>query len=177
MKLLRAVSAALEAAGVPHALVGAGAMTVHGVGRSTLDLDLLTTSPAVLAPDFWEKRTPAGAVAEVRPGDADDPLAGVVRFGAPDEAPVDLIVGRFDWQAEIVDRAVPMSLGEVTLPVAGAADLVLLKLFAGGAQDAWDIVQLLATQDDQQLVRDVESRLDALPPESAALWSRIRGPE
>lgn len=177
MKLLAAVCAALDAAGISYALIGAGALTVHGVGRSTLDLDLLTTDPAVLVAGFWERRPGGLASADVRRGDAADPLAGVVRFEAGNEAPVDLVVGRSEWQKRILGRARRLSLGEVTLPVAGAADLILLKLFAGGSQDAWDIVQILAAGGRADLAAEVESRLGDLPAEAAALWSRIRGAE
>ena len=174
LKLLAAVCAALDAAAIPYALIGAGALTVHGVGRSTLDLDLLTTDPSVLAAGFWRRRMTGGASADVRRGDSDDPLAGVVRFGAADEAPVDLVVGRSEWQSRILRRAQRLSLGRIALPVAGAADLILLKLFAGGSQDAWDIVQVLAAGDASSLATDVESRLPELPPEAAAFWWRIR---
>lgn len=152
-------------------------MAVHGVGRSTLDLDLLTTDASVLETGFWRAKLAPGIQADVRRGAADDPLAGVVRFSAPDESPVDLVVGRLEWQAVIVRQASPMSLGEVTLPVASAADLVLLKLYAGGAQDAWDVVQLLATPGGAALVTHVEARLSALPAEASVLWGRIRRAE
>ena len=32
---------ALQSAGIPHALIGAGALALHGVSRSTFDIDLL----------------------------------------------------------------------------------------------------------------------------------------
>ena len=63
----------------------------------------------------------------------------MVRFGAPGESPIDVVVGKFGWQRRVLERAEPM--GE--LPVVRAADLILLKLYAGGPQDAWDIQQLL----------------------------------
>ena len=36
MKLLATVCAALEASAIPYALIGAGALTVRGVGRAAL---------------------------------------------------------------------------------------------------------------------------------------------
>ncbi len=177
MNLLERVCGTLDASGIPYALIGAGAMTVHGIGRSTLDLDLLATDRAVLEGPFWKSVTAGGAAADVRRGDADDPLAGVVRFQVENESPVDLVVGRSDWQERVLARAVRMPVGELALPVVGAADLILLKLFAGGSQDAWDVDQLLAVGDRRALVREVESRLVDLPPDAAALWSRILGGE
>jgi hypothetical protein len=96
-----------------------------------------------------------------------------VRFEATGAYPVDLLVGRFEWQQHILDRAERLPVGRGNVPVVGAADLILLKLFAGGSQDAWDIEQLLAV--NFAAARDVEARLPELPPESATLWARLHG--
>jgi hypothetical protein len=170
LKLFDEVCARLDAASVPYALVGAAAMGVNGVARSTLDLDVLTLDPVVLEAAFW-KGLP-GTV-RARRGDAEDPLAGAVRLESPDAYPVDVIVGRFAWQSRIVERAERLPVGRGRVPVVGAADLVLLKLFAGGAQDAWDVQQLL--QVHRGAAAEVEARLPELPPEAAALWARVRG--
>ena len=73
--LLDDVSSELGGRGVPHALIGAGALAVHGVSRSTFDLDLLATDRAVLAPAFWTPLATRGDAVDVRVGDDDDPLA------------------------------------------------------------------------------------------------------
>lgn len=63
----------------------------------------------------------------------------------------------------------------VRVPVATVSDLILLKLYAGGPQDAWDIEQLLEIAADRaDLEARAEAQLDALPAESRRLWSRIR---
>ena len=54
-----------------------------------------------------------------------------------------------------------------------AADLVLLKLYAGGLQDAWDVQQLLARPFREDLIREVESRLSELPARCQELWRKI----
>jgi hypothetical protein len=61
-----------------------------------------------------------------------------------------------------------------TLAVAEAADLVLLKLYADGVQDRWDIAQLLALDDGEDIGRDVERRLGALPRAARDRWSEFR---
>jgi hypothetical protein len=58
--------------------------------------------------------------------------------------------------------------------VVGAADLVLLKLYAGGSQDCWDIEQLLADVDTAAIVAQVDSRIAMLPAHAAELWRRLR---
>ena len=145
------------------------------MGRSTLDLDLLTTRRDVLEPSFWRPLESGDIAVEVRRGDPDDPLAGAVRFRGSEVEPVDLIVGRFDWQTEIVERARRLPLIDGGVPVADAADLILLKLYAGGSQDAWDIEQLLAAGDVERLRARVCEGIDRLPPEAGELWRRIAG--
>ena len=53
------------------------------------------------------------------------------------------------------------------------ADLVLLKLYAGGPQDAWDVEQLLRLKGRTPLVADVERQLPRLPEHATVLWRRI----
>ncbi len=114
MTLRSRVVTALRGAGTPHALIGAGALAVHGVTRATLDFDLFVLDSSC------RRATPEG----------------------------DLLVVR-------------------------AADLILLKLFAGGAQDAWDIQQLLEGEDRAELIEEVEKLLPELPAQAAKLWRRI----
>lgn len=173
MSLLVDVVGQLEKSGIRCALIGAEALSLRGASRSTLDRDLLTTDPRSLAEALWAPLRISGSRCKIRRGDAEDPLAGVVRFTAEGERPVDLIVGRQIWQTRILERAEFLDLGELSLPVPRAADLVLLKLYAGGGQDAWDIAQLLAGEGRAPLVAEVEMRLDELPPEARLLWNRI----
>jgi len=154
-------------------LIGAGALAARGVARSTFDLDLLTTDRRALASTTWDTLRGSTAV-DIELGDDSDPLAGVVRFGVAGERPIDLIVGRQAWQREVIERADRLTVGGLALPVARAADLVLLKLYAGGPQDAWD-VQQLAAAGGTSLAEEVEFGLSDLPPDARELWTRLRG--
>jgi hypothetical protein len=127
--------------------VGAAALAVHGVSRATRDLDLLVTDAACLAESTWTTLREQGVTATIRRGDADDPLAGVVRLAAAGEAPVDLVIGRAGWQARVLARA--------------------------GPQDAWDIAQLLDAVDRPALVAAVEASLPDLPDDARRLWVRV----
>lgn len=169
MSLLERVVSLLERRHVRFALIGAAAMAAHGVSRSTSDIDLFTTDRRTLDRDVW---TGTDAV-DVRRGDADDPLAGVVRISGPDAAAIDIVVGRDAWQDRVLAAAGVATIEDVAVPVVDVAGLVLLKLFAGGPQDAWDIEQLLAVG-DEHVVAAVERGLPDLPPASASLWKRIR---
>jgi hypothetical protein len=148
-------------------------MAVHGVSRATRDLDLLITVPTMLDVAAWSALTAAGIRVDMRRGAVDDPLAGVVRISAPNERGVDVVVGRHAWQAAVVERAREAEIDRERVPVVRAADLVLLKLYAGGPQDAWDIVQLLAADDRDALVATVTDLVSALPADARALWESI----
>ena len=171
MTLLDRVAALLATRQVPHALIGAAALAVAGIARSTFDLDLLTTDARVLDDQLWTPLRDAGVSIEVRRGDADDPLLGVVRLDAPGERPVDVIVGRHEWQTTAVARARP---DPEAIPVVLPRDLVLLKLYAGGTQDLWDVRALLDLPEAAALTADVEADLDRLPRSAREAWARVR---
>jgi hypothetical protein len=131
MTLADRVVAVLTGHGIPHALIGAAALAAAGIARSTFDLDLLTTDARVLQADLWQDLRDAGAAVDVRPGDHSDPLLGVVRLEMPDQRPVDLIVGRHQWQRIAIERARREPGGiAVVIP----RDLVLLNSMPAAAR-------------------------------------------
>lgn len=173
MSLLREVTTHLESLGVRFALIGAAAMAFHGTSRATLDIDLFLIDARVLDPDLWSDVLPGSVEVTIRKGDLDDPLAGVVRLSTEGERDVDLVVGKRSWQRDVIERAVPGSYSSVDLGVVEPADLVLLKLYAGGPQDAWDIRQLLSSESAADLARTTAERIHQLPEDARELWARI----
>lgn len=171
MTLLDDVVAILAHEGVDQALVGASALAAHGVSRSTLDQDLLVVERRTLEPTFWAPLGRDTAV-DARRGDADDPLAGVVRITRHGERVVDIVVGRDAWQREVLSRA--QMLAGLGVRVVEPADLILLKLYAGGSQDRWDIEQLLALDSAGAITAAVDTRAGALPQASRDLWAQLR---
>lgn len=172
-KALDAILRTLERAGIPTALIGASALAVHGLSRSTADIDLLICDTRVLERDFWRALGP-DVMVDVRRGDANDPLAGVVRAASSDGRDVDLVVAKGAWARDVIGRA--EIHGAFPVRTARAADLVLLKLYAGGSQDRWDIEQLLAAGDRSALVAEIDGHVSALPSAARALWAALRPP-
>jgi hypothetical protein len=111
MSLLEEISATLTAAGIRHALIGALALAAYGVNRASVDLDLFVADASCLRPGVWADLQSRGIAVDVRKGDMTDPLAGVVRFQAPGESPIDIVVGKWTWQTRILERAEP--IGEI----------------------------------------------------------------
>jgi len=83
LSLLGRVAAQLRERRISFAVIGAAAMAVRGVSRSTRDVDLLVVDPECLSPVTWEALRREGIVVSIRRGDAEDPLAGAVRLTGP----------------------------------------------------------------------------------------------
>jgi predicted nucleotidyltransferase len=169
-------AAALDDAGLPFALIGATAMSVHGVPRTTRDVDLLVASPRSLDDEVWADVR--GAV--IRRGDDDDPLHGVVRIGSPRaRMPVDVVVPRGGWLADVVARAIRdgprVSLGGVEVPVVTLEDLVLLKADAGGYTDRQDILLVLAAWPARSdaIAAHVEAELPRTSDWTRSVWRQV----
>ena len=171
MSLLARVCGLLEAAQVPHALVGAAALAARGVARSTYDIDVLTVEARVLASGLWDGLRAEGVAVDILRGDLDDPLGGVIRVTDAGERPIDVIVGKGRWQARAIERAERPADGP---PVVAARDLVLLKLYAGGTQDVWDVRALLELAERDELVAQVDEDVAELSAEMRARWAAIR---
>lgn len=171
--LARDVHRVLDDGAIPHAVIGATALILHGLARNTLDIDFLVTDLRCLQSTTWSA-LPTGTQHEVFRGDFDDPLAGAVRFRRQAERPVDVVVGKLRIDREAVARAESRPLFGVEVRVVTIADAILLKLAAGGPGDLWDIERLLALRADREaLVSQVEASLDILPGDAAALWQKI----
>jgi len=161
----------LSEANVAYAVVGAVALAARGASRSTFDFDFMVAERRVLREDFWTVVRDGGAEVEIRQGDYDDPLAGVVRIGGTE--PVDIIVAKNRWQSDIVQRAESVQVRGLLLPIPSTADLVLLKLFAGGYRDLDDIRTLLHLSEGRELVREVSAALEGLPAEMHKRWAQL----
>lgn len=100
----------------------------------------------------------------------DDDLDRYVRATASSERPVDVVVGKHSWQSRAIDRVVPMGH---RIPVVLARDLALLKLYAGGPQDLWDVQELLR-QSPPSLEAEVSEDVAALSSQMQRQWLAIR---
>lgn len=154
------------------AVIGAYALAARGYVRQTTDLDLMTTDSKALDESIWTDLREQGARIEVRRGDFDDPLAGVVRVQETNSS-IDVIVGKDRWQKAVIDRAEAMRIGDTTFNIVRTGDLILLKLFAGGYADLHDIHRLLDIGSRADLIAEVTQSLADLPNEMRALWQRL----
>jgi hypothetical protein len=89
--------------------------------------------------------------------------------------PVDVVVGRSPWTQRILQRKSEVRLGDQSIPVVDRADLVLLKLYAGGPQDLLDARMLLAAGDETETQRIIEGRLAEAPAAVRSAWRELTG--
>lgn len=139
----------------------------------TIDYDFLTTDPRVLRVEVWNELRERGARVDPREGDADDPLAGVVQIVFADGVEADVVLAKWKWEGEIIERAQRVDLGGTCVPVPVTSDLILLKLAAGGPIDLQDVVALLST-DRERLTREVDEKVSQVRPDVTGVWNRIQ---
>ena len=173
MSVLHEVVAFLLKRETLHALIGAAAMAVHGVARSTLDVDILVVDRDLLLEREWRTMKREGIELEIRVGDAMDPLAGVIRLEGPEDESVDVIVGRGAWEPVLLERATTAHYAGVRLPAVDREGLVQLKLYAGGPQDMWDIHQLLMGATDADL-KAIDTLISSMPRATRERWTQVK---
>ena len=142
----RDLLAALHDAGARFIVVGAHAMAVHGVPRSTGDLDVWTECTETNAGRAWQALLAFGAPVEAlgvtrrdlhRPGT-------VIQLGLPPRR-IDLLtrITGVDFDAAWRHR-VEQVLDGRPIPYLGRADLIANKQATGRAQDLVDVSLLEA---------------------------------
>ncbi len=166
--LLREVLDVLSRHGLDAALIGAGALAVHGYIRATADLDVAVTSDLATLRAVASDLRHAGASVAFDEPDADDHLGGVLTVTRPDVKPVQVVNfvnekrarNRNPGRASIDHRFT----GRTGLPTVDLPHLVALKLWAGGPKSVSDVVGLLEANPDADLaaIEAVCTRFDLI---------------
>ena len=150
----------LRTENVDYAVIGAMAASVHGVIRASRDADaLLSVSMPALA-GLERHFKAAGFDTQLRRGDADDPVSGILALRDGFENRVDLLVGIRGFDPAAFARAVEIPFDGESLRVVSLEDFVAMKVFAGGPQDIADARSALEAATDSPDV-DLLRRLGA----------------
>ena len=138
--------AAFVAADVRFMLLGGYAVAYHGTPRATKDIDLLVSgrrdNPQRVAHALAVFGAPANVIEAARVQSESD----VVFLGAP-PVRVDILrtVDGLETDAAI-ERAIPVEIGEMTVPIIELADLIANKRASGRPQDLADVAMLERVQ-------------------------------
>jgi hypothetical protein len=147
-----------------YALIGGFAVSTWGIPRATQDIDFAVAIGAVdpqrLA-EFMDGR--------YEPGEADDPLRGVVHATidvGPEAVSVQLVLFPPVLTTLTFRHIETVSILEQEVPVVSWQALVLLKIYAGGPQDKLDARQILALRnphpDDLRTIAEMADSLGIL---------------
>jgi hypothetical protein len=136
--LLLDVVQILQQENIGYAVIGAFALSAHGVVRGSTDVDaLLCATPGRLAKlrTLFDR---AGFRAELRRGDADDPIPAMLVLHDGYNNHVDLLGGLRGMDPAVFSRTVTVPFMDVDLRIVGREDFIAMKCFAGGPQDILD---------------------------------------
>ncbi len=121
-----------------YAVIGAFALSAHGVVRASTDVDvLLFTTPQHLA-KLRARFQLAGFGTELRHGEADDPIPAMLMLSDAHSNHVDLLGGLRGMDPGIFSRTVEVPFMGVNLRIVGREDFIAMECFAGGPQDILD---------------------------------------
>jgi hypothetical protein len=136
--LLLDVIEILRRENVEYLVIGAFALSVHGVVRASRDVDALLkislSGIKRLKPMFEF----AGFQTVFRQGDADDPIPMMLVLGDPHGNQVDLLGGLRGLDPKAFSRGIDVPFLEDTLRIVGREDFIAMKCFADGPQDLLD---------------------------------------
>ena len=151
----------LRREGLDYLVIGAFALSAHGVVRASTDADaLLSIAPKRLA-ELRAVYERAGFRATLRRGDADDPIPAMLVLTDPYGNQVDLLSGLRGLDDKVFSRGIDVPFLGETLRIVGREDFVAMKCFAGGPQDILDAQLAYHAADsplDLDLLRTVTRR-------------------
>jgi Nucleotidyl transferase AbiEii toxin, Type IV TA system len=134
------------------AVIGGVGASLRGKPRLTKDID------AVVVDADAEALVRSGAEFGFAPRIADaiefarNTRVLLLRY-SPAVVDLDLSLGMLPFEHEVVDRATLVDAGEVSVRVASAEDLVIMKAVAGRARDIADIENLVSANPDLDVER------------------------
>lgn len=166
--LLADLRQVLAGVGAPWYLFGAQAAILHGAARLTADVDITVDPGTRTAGDLAMALGAAGF--EPRVGDV-AAFAEANRVlplvHARTRIPVDVVLAGPGLEDLFFARAEQRSIGDVTVPVACAEDVVTMKVLGGRAKDLDDAAAILRAQRwtldlhrVRETLRQIEQALD-----------------
>jgi predicted nucleotidyltransferase len=135
--LLLCVADILEREGIPYAVIGAMAASIHGVVRASLDADavLFLDRHRYLRSNWHSLLTRRGWSVTGRKGDSDDPIGMVVHIEDRFRNRVDLLMGLRGMDEDALNHRIQISFAGKKVSVISLEDFVAMKLYAGSPKD------------------------------------------
>ncbi len=174
-KLLLDVVEVLAARSIEYAVIGALAASLYGAGRASLDADLVVSSSVMEGTRINEALKQAGLTTEIRRGDLEDAIPGLVRVSDSFGNQVDVLLGIRGLDPKAFSRTVEVPLEGTRLRFVGLEDFIAMKVAAGGPIDLLDAENAIAAHPKSlnvELVRNLGLRFGT---SVSALLERMLG--
>jgi hypothetical protein len=136
--LLVDVADTLRREQLDYLVVGAFALSVHGVIRASTDADALIQTSLSKMKQLRRVFESAGFEAEFRQGAADDPIPAMLVLSDSHGNRVDLLGGLRGLDPKVFTRGIEVSFQDESLRFVGREDFIAMKCFAQGPQDLLD---------------------------------------
>src|SRR6185436_5227900 len=148
--LLADLATALEGSGIPWFLFGAQAAILHGAARLTADVDVTVRLPDRVSTEDLA-RTLEGRRFLARVSDpAFVRRTRVMPFvHAPTGLPLDVVLAGPGLEDTFLERAGIREIDGVSIRLASAEDLLVMKMLAGRAKDVDDVAAILRANRDR----------------------------
>lgn len=145
--LLRALAPALGAHGCRWYLFGAQAVTIWGRPRLTTDVDVTIQLESGRTEALLATLDTAGFRLAFAATDAFVRVTRVLPLVHQSSGmPLDIVLAGPGLEEQFLDRAIPVRIGELSVPVISPEDLVVTKVLAGRPKDIEDIHGLLRSR-------------------------------
>lgn len=153
-------------ADIDIALIGGYAVILHGVERTTLDIDFCIYSSVIHSSqdstsfyDLLLRCLPERFEARLMKGSAipDDPLKHDVIFiedSMGEYIRIDFLVAKYKWELEAIRSA--GTIEGIPIPVVKKPYLVALKLRSTGYKDASDVIGLINLMTEEEKEKTIE---------------------
>lgn len=128
----------LEHEKIDYAVIGAFALSAHGMVRASTDVDVLLFTTSQRLAKLRTRFQRAGFDTEWRTGETDDPIPAMLILIDNHNNRVDLLGGLRGMDPAIFSRTVEVPFMDVNLRIVGREDFIAMKCFAGGPQDILD---------------------------------------
>jgi hypothetical protein len=136
--LLLDVVEILRRENIDYLVIGAFALSVHGVVRASRDADALLQISLSGIRKLQHMLEVAGFHVALRQGDADDPIPRMLVLSDSHGNQVDLLGGLRGLDPKVFSRGIEVPFLGDTLRFVGREDFIAMKCFADGPQDLLD---------------------------------------
>ncbi|RLB10527.1 MAG: hypothetical protein DRG63_13965 [Deltaproteobacteria bacterium] len=151
--LLQKIALCLEKYGLPYMVIGGQAVLLYGEPRLTRDIDITLGCDITRLPDLLNSVQELSLT--ILPKDIETFVKQTMVLPTIEEESgvrVDFIFSFTPYEAQAIERAKAIKIGEKTVKFASVEDLIIHKIFAGRPRDLEDVKAILTKNPDTDVV-------------------------